>query len=76
MTLFFNLPESPTCSGACVADHTSSERYVNRRMGWVAACLDALKSPPMTQDERADHASKVAAVRFKDECKRRDLLSQ
>lgn len=45
------------------------------RMDWIARCLEALKAPPLTADELAEKASKVAAVRFADEWKRRDLLS-
>lgn len=45
------------------------------RMDWIARCLEALKAPPLTDEEKAEKASKVAAVRYRDELNERDLLS-
>lgn len=75
MTLFFHLPEPEACSGPSVLEHACSDGRVQNRMARIADCLKALTAPPLTDQERAEHASKVAAVRFADEFKRRDLLS-
>ena len=76
MSLFFVLPESQAFKPAPVHQHMSCDGYVDRRMQRIGQCLEALKAPPLTDQERAEHASKVAAVRYRDEMNQKDLLSQ
>lgn len=76
MSLFYTLPEVEAFSLPTLVEQKSRDGYVQFRMARIADCLKALTAPPLTDQERAEHASKVAAVRFADEFKRKDLLSQ
>ena len=76
MALYFSLPESEAFNPPPVAEHACSEGRVQGRMARIAECLKAPTDPPLTEDELAEKASKVTAVRYRDELNSRDLLSK